>query len=67
MRECDWNYSKRLAKAFSEGYNLGATYARRLYGMPRKIEVEYIENTVEIEFARLRDGSILNYGRSMPF
>ena len=67
MLECDI-YRDRIAKAFNEGYELGARYARHLYGMPRRIEVEYIENTdTELEFTRLGDGSILNYGRSMPF
>ena len=68
MRECEMEFSKRLAKAFSDGYNLGATYARRLYGMQREIEVEYIENAnTELEFTRLDDGTIINYGRSLPF
>lgn len=33
----------------------------------RKIEVSYVPQTQTIKFAKLDDGSLLSYGRSMPF
>lgn len=35
--------------------------------MKYKINVRYIPNVQKLEFAKLDDGSILNYGRSLPF
>ena len=32
-----------------------------------KINVKYIENNQELEFIRLDDSRIMNFGRSLPF
>lgn len=32
-----------------------------------KIEVSYVSKSQTIKFAKLDDGSLLSYGRSMPF
>lgn len=35
--------------------------------MKHKISIKHIPNVQKIEFAKLDDGSILSYGRSLPF
>ena len=32
-----------------------------------KVNVKYIENNQELEFIRLDDGRVMNFGRSLPF
>lgn len=59
--------AKNLIKAFNDGYQMGVGYGRKVFGIARKINVNQHSTTQEIEFMRLSDGSIHNYGRSIPF
>jgi hypothetical protein len=65
----DWEKQmpKNLVNAFNDGYRLGVEYGRSLYGIKRRIKVKQYSPVHAIEFMRLDDGTIHNYGRSIPF
>ena len=54
-----------LSAAFAEGYQLGRRAARQSLGT--KIKVHYTPHVEELEFTRLDNGTIINYGRYLPF
>lgn len=69
MEECEKYKAttlRNLINAFNEGWNLGVEHYNSLYKI-NKIDVDYEDKTDELEFMRLSDGTIHNYGRSIPF
>ena len=67
MRECRVDLLKNMVDAFNDGYQMGLAYGRSLYKTSKKINVEYDGTTHVIEFTRLDNGVLHNYGRSLPF
>lgn len=70
MGECkDYEVTvlRNMIHALKDGFRMGVEHGNRVFNNKRKIDVEYIENATELEFTRIDDSTIMNYGRSMPF
>ena len=70
MEECERYKAttlRNLIDAFNEGFQMGVEHGNNVFKGKCKIDVEYIESANELKFARLDDGTIMNYGRSLPF